>query len=121
MNISDWIGAIGIIVTIVGIVVGIIGMLSLQKANQIIAANVSASTVAQGENITVINNASDAYAIMKIAKDVTQSEMVAVAERLGELQKQISTVRGDVDETPRIYVGPDAPQNAKNGDIWFAI
>ena len=121
MSLSEWVGIVGVVVSIIGIIVGVIGAKSLNKANQITAATISGSTLTQGENVTIINQGSDTYAIMKIAKDVTQAEIAAVMQKLGDVKREINNVKNDVNSMTRIHVGKEKPANMRNGDLWFEV
>lgn len=121
MTISDWIGIIGIVATIVGIIVGIIGWKSLNKANQIHATSIENSPVTQGENVTIINNGNDTYVIMKIARDITRDELSEVVHKLSSIKEEVNVVKHEVDSFPRFHVGTTPPSGAKNGDIWFRL
>ena len=121
MSLSEWVGIIGVVVSIIGIIVGVIGAKSLNKANQITAATIGGSTLTQGENVTIINQGSDTYAIMKIAKDVTQAEIAAVMQKLGDVKREINNVKNDVNSMTRIHVGKEKPANMRNGDLWFEV
>lgn len=119
MTISDWIGIIGIVSTIVGIIVGIIGWKSLNKANQIHATSIDNSPITQGENVTIINNGNDTYAIMKIARDTTRDELSEIVHRLSSIKEEVNVMKHEVASIPRFHVGTTPPQGAKEGDIWF--
>ena len=121
MSLSDWVGIVGVVVSIIGVIVGIIGVKSLNKANKITATTISGSTLTQGENVTIINQGSDTYAIMKIAKDVTQAELTAVIQKLGDVKREINDVKNDVNSMTRIHVGKEETANMRNGDLWFEV
>ena len=119
MGLSEWIGVIGIISTVIGIIVGIIGWRSLNKANNLTAQNIGHSQVNQGENITIINNGANTYSIMKIARDITNEELSDVIKMMNSMKEEVHAVRGEISSMPRFHVGTTPPPNAKEGDIWF--
>lgn len=89
MGTSEWLGIIGIVLSVVSIIVG---LCAHSKLNKFSARDIKNSTIAQGENVTIINNGTDAYAIVKIAKDVTQEEIKKLAERLESIKEEVQLV-----------------------------
>lgn len=95
MGLSEWLGIIGILLSLVSIIIGICAH---SKLNKNIAKNIDNSTVTQGENVTIINNGTDVYAVVKIAKDVTQEEMKKLSEKLESLKEEVQFVWEDFPE-----------------------
>lgn len=116
---------INMVIGVSGVVVGIIGIIvggkALSKTNKIKAKDIIGSSIHQAENITVVNQGTDTYAIMKIAKDITQEELTKVVMRMTEIDQKITDIKAEQDNMPRIHVGKEPPPENREGDLWFQI
>ena len=74
----DWVTWINTGVGIVGIIVGSIGWKSLSAAAKI-KNSIKANTVQQ---VQVINNGLDAYAVIRLSQETTQEELKRIIESL---------------------------------------
>lgn len=121
MNIDQAIGILGLIVGVIGAVASIIGCVCLSKANKLKARDISNSTINQTDTM-IVNNGADTYAIIKIAKDVTQEELKSISETLSATTLDLERLRKVVDEMPKIYSGTGTPPaGLKDGDIYLDI
>lgn len=120
MSFSDWVGLIGLIASVIGVVVGIIGLRCLSKANSIKARNITSSSINQAETL-IVNNGPDTYAVIKIAKDVTQQELQGITDSLAATTLDLEKLRKEVEAMPKIYSGSDfsEAENCRNGDIFL--
>lgn len=100
MGLSEWLGVIGIALSGISI---IIGLCAHSKINKFVNKEIKDSTIVQGENITITNSGSDAYAIMKIAKDVTREEMEKVVKRLETLKQEVQKVQIEWEDFPEKF------------------
>lgn len=119
MGFDEWSAIVGIVVSIIGIVVGTIGAKSLSVANKTKNSinKVSGSTVNQAQNLTV-NNGLDSYAVIKLAKDVTQEELKEIVKRIDSDIEKIKKIK---DKPPNITYGYGPPTGGKDGDIYIQI
>lgn len=119
MSTDQIIGIAGLCVGIIGVVVGIIGCFCLSKANKLKAREIKNSTINQAETI-VVNNGVDNYAIIKLAKDVTQEELKAISETLSATTLDLEKLKKELSAMPKIHLGAGPPPaDLQNGDIYF--
>lgn len=125
MNNMTIVDIINMIIGISGVIVGIIGVIvggrALSKVNKLEAKEIINSNINQAENITIVNLGSDTYAIMKIAKDITQKELTKVVERMTEIDHRVADIKAEQESMPRIHVGKEPPPENRKGDFWFHI
>lgn len=84
------------------------------KINTISATEMG--NVHQGGVVTY-NSGPDTYAIVKLAKELSQPEIESIIQKIAELQKQI-------DAKPNIHIGTEPlPEGSplKSGDIYFQV
>lgn len=119
MNIDRIIGIASLVVGIIGVAVGIIGCFCLSKANKLRAKGIYNSTINQADTM-IVNNGADTYAVIKIAKDVTQEELRSVTETLSATTLNLEKLKKAIDDMPKIHsgVGPP-PENLKDGDLYI--
>lgn len=129
----DWVTWINTAVGIIGIIVGIIGWKSLTTATKI-KNKAKADNGASIQQAQTINNGLDSYAVIRLSKDTTQEELVrlvkeidlvskndvanAISEHVLPTQKQLNELEEKVEAMPKIHVGPIAPENPQDGDLW---
>jgi hypothetical protein len=119
MSIDRIIGIMSLVVGIVGVVVGIIGCFCLSKANKLKAKDIHNSTINQADTM-IVNNGADTYAIIKIAKGVTQEELKSITETLSATTLDLEKLKKIIDDIPKIHsgVGPP-PTDLKDGDVYL--
>lgn len=118
MSFADIIGIISLIVGVVGVVVGIIGCCCLTKANKLKVEEINNSTINQADTL-IVNNGVDTYAVIKIAKDITQEELKGFTDSLSATTLDLAKLREEIDAMPKIHIGKELPQNLKTGDIYL--
>lgn len=108
MSIDRIIGIASLIVGIVGVVVGMIGCFCLSKSNKLRAKEIRDSTINQADTM-IVNNGADTYAIIKIAKDVTQEELRSITETLSATTLDLEKLKKDIDDMTKIHFGMGPP------------
>ncbi len=119
MTIDQIISIASLSVGVIGVIVGIIGCFCLSKANKLKAKTIQNSTINQAETM-IVNNGVDNYAIIKIAKDVTQEELRGISETLSATTLDLERLKKQIAGMPKIHYGVEPPPaDLKDGDIYF--
>lgn len=87
----DWVTWINTAVGIIGIIVGVIGWKSLSTATKI--KNVAkADNNATIQQANVIHNGLDAYAVIKLSREIPQEELKIVFEEINKLREKVDSI-----------------------------
>ena len=82
--------------------------------------NNCSGTINQAKTI-IVKEGLDTYAVVKIAKDVTEQELREVVDVLSATVLDVQELSRAMELLPKIHIGKDFPKDAKDGDIFLCV